>query len=457
VLPVTLVSQTPEPEEREPIGLYLLIDRSNSMADVAPQGMAKIDYARRAALAVLDQLMPQDLVGAIAFDSEPYELGALAPVAEARAALTSKIRKLHPGGGTDFLDALAQAGRALAAAGPPVRHIVLLTDGDTNRHSEEHDAVLAELRRANVSVTAIRIGSETVNLELLRSIAHATSGEFHHVTDMETLPQLMIRDTQRKMDASADRHDARARLVDPGSVLADLAERDLPPVARWAITRAKPGAEVRLVVEAGTRQDPLVVTWQYELGRVAVVPLDFQAGAAGWATWPGFASFVGRLVLWAAPHGLAGDRHVEVRRTRAGTEIRVATVEDTTDSPVVTLAGQDLVLRQRGRRRFAAVMPTLPAGPVHAELHDAAGTRTPLDLVVPGGATSGREARAAGPATALLETLARATGGSMTPSPTTLLAARSGVTRESRPLTSALIPFALACVLADVALRRPGR
>src|SRR5439155_849646 len=77
VLPVELQSERPEPREREPIALYLLIDRSNSMGYASgpdlPYG-AKMEYAKRAALAVVGQLGPRDLVGAIAFDSQPYEL-----------------------------------------------------------------------------------------------------------------------------------------------------------------------------------------------------------------------------------------------------------------------------------------------------------------------------------------------------------------------------------------------
>src|SRR5262249_48180221 len=72
VLPVTLQSQRPEPKQREPIALYLLIDRSNSMgyasSEPAFQYGEKMEYAKRAALAVIDQLGPRDLVGATAFD-----------------------------------------------------------------------------------------------------------------------------------------------------------------------------------------------------------------------------------------------------------------------------------------------------------------------------------------------------------------------------------------------------
>ncbi|HXA55049.1 MAG TPA: VWA domain-containing protein, partial [Solirubrobacteraceae bacterium] len=169
VLPVALQSQRPEPREREPIALYILIDRSNSMGYASGPDLgygAKMEYAKRAALAVMDQLGPRDLVGAIAFDSEPYELGALLPLSEGRAPLTQKIRQLQYGGGTDFKEALALAHRSLIAAGRRVRHIILLTDGDTNRRAEDHDDLIAALARDDVTVTTIRIGDDLVNLDL---------------------------------------------------------------------------------------------------------------------------------------------------------------------------------------------------------------------------------------------------------------------------------------------------
>src|SRR5437867_5890697 len=61
VLPVELQSQRPEPKEREPIALYLLIDRSNSMGYASgpdlPYG-AKMEYAKRPAPALVDQPGP---------------------------------------------------------------------------------------------------------------------------------------------------------------------------------------------------------------------------------------------------------------------------------------------------------------------------------------------------------------------------------------------------------------
>jgi Mg-chelatase subunit ChlD len=306
LLPVELRSQAPEPKEREPIALELVIDRSNSMGfstrpDPTGEG-EKMEYARRAALAVLDQLGPRDLVGAIAFDSQPYELGPLAAVADGRDALAARIRTLRHGGGTDFKEALEIARRHLDDAPRAVRHVILLTDGDTNRRSDDHRDLIAALAGDGITVTAIRIGQDTGNVELLQQMARDTGGEFHHVTNAAALPQLMIRDTRRLVDAPGSLVNAPARIAHWGPMLAGLAEEELPRVARWATTNLKDDAELRLYLDAGSRRDPLLATWQYELGRVAVLPVDFQSGAAEWAGWDGFATLWAQLVLWARPH-----------------------------------------------------------------------------------------------------------------------------------------------------------
>src|SRR5262249_62152075 len=75
LLPVELLSQEPEPKEREPIALELVIDRSNSMGystrpDPSGEG-EKMEDDRRGALAGLDQPGPPDLSRAIAFHPPP--------------------------------------------------------------------------------------------------------------------------------------------------------------------------------------------------------------------------------------------------------------------------------------------------------------------------------------------------------------------------------------------------
>jgi Ca-activated chloride channel homolog len=463
VLPVTLRAQSPEPDEREPIALYIVIDRSNSMGYASSQPTLhngeKMAYAKRAALAVLDQLGARDLVGTIAFDSQPYELGPLAPAGESRAALATNIQQIQYGGGTDFKEALDIARRSLIESGRSVRHIILLTDGDSNRSAEDHAEVIAALARAEITVTSIRIGSDTINLDLLDAISRATGGTFHHVADVQQLPQLMIRDAQRLMGRAPERRERQPRLGDAGTVFAGIAEEELPTVSRWALVHTKHGAEVRLYVEDGEVRDPLLVTWQYELGRVAVVPLDFQGGASSWPTWRGFAKLWTQLAEWAARRGLGADRHLEAARRRDGTRIRLDTLGDDAGPFVLRIDGGDeILLRQTGPRTFAATVPNLRPGLHPAVLVSsggAAGPKTePVDLMVPTTADSGRELRASAPNLGLLRDVARVTGGAVEPALDAVLRARPGVRHETIALDWLLIPLALALVLGDVAVRR---
>ena len=383
LLPVRLQSQTPEPREREPIALYLVIDRSNSMGyatgDTGFPSGEKMEYAKRAALAVLEQLAPSDLVGAIAFDSAPYELGPLLPAAEGRPNLAARIRALQYGGGTDFKEALEIALRQLLETNRRVRHLILLTDGDTNRRADDHALLVGAYARAEISITTIRIGSDTVNLDLLSTISRTTGGEFHHVENVHALPQLMIRDTQRLIDTAANRRERRAHLGDAGPILAGLPETSLPAVARWAVTRPKAGAEVRVYVEAEGRRDPLLATWQYRLGRAAAVPLDFQAQAAGWAAWRGFGKLWAQLALWAASPALP-ERRLEAVHRPEGTLVRLYAGADDTAPLALRLPGRaDVPFRPTGRRRFAALVPNLAPG-LHSG-HLLAGAREDAVLV----------------------------------------------------------------------------
>jgi hypothetical protein len=303
-------------------------------------------------------------------------------------------------------------------------------------------------------VTAIRIGSDAVNLELLERIARETGGEFHHVEDVQSLPQLMVRDAQQLIDTAANRHESRVYVGDGGPVLAGIADDELPSVTGWAITRPKPGAELRLYVESGERQDPVLATWQYRLGRVAVLPIDFQAGGARWPVWSGFTQLWSQLALWAAPHALPGEWHLEARRVRDGAVVSLQAVGDGGGPFRLRLPEHGEVwLHGTGRRRFSGFVPGLGAG-LHAAVLVSGTREQPLELMVGEATASGRESRVREPNLKLLGTIAVRTGGRVAPAPHALLAARPGVVRRALPLEKWLIPLALLLVLGDVAARR---
>jgi Ca-activated chloride channel family protein len=320
-LPVTFQPQPPPPS-REPIAVYLLIDRSNSMSYnsryPAVRDGERIHYAKQAAIALLNQLDDTDYAGVIAFDSEPYVLGHLRPLAEQRDELTARVQRLEPGGGTDFKEALEIAEREIDQSGIAVREVILLTDGDTNRQYHDHDQEMADYAKDGIPVSTIRIGPDLENLRLLQDFAHATGGVFYRVEDITKLPQLLVHLTH---EAENFKWHERSHIEfgNRSMILSGITSRELPPLDFFAMTQAKDGAEVPLLIRKGPHSAPLLATWQYELGRSAVFSADPDSlGSLAWIRWQRYSQFWSQLVSWVAREGDSGPFSLRVRDSNDG-------------------------------------------------------------------------------------------------------------------------------------------
>ena len=62
--------------------------------------------------------------------------------------------------------------------------------------------------QAGISVTTIRIGDDTVNLTLLNDISSRTGGQFYHVENVETLPELLLKDTSQAVAQAPRREES---------------------------------------------------------------------------------------------------------------------------------------------------------------------------------------------------------------------------------------------------------
>lgn len=468
VLPVRIESQPPPRQERAPLSLFLVLDRSNSMGYHVHKRLersdseSKLAYAKRAALSLIDQLRDTDSVGVIAFDSQMYEVAPLRPLTENRAWLEANIPRIVPGGGTDFYDALEHARRAFVAAKAAAPHIILLTDGDTNRAAAEHEPLIAALAAAKVPVTTIRIGEDTVNLEFLKSISERTGGRFYYVEDASRLPALLLEDTMRTWQ-QASRQPVRyaARLRSPSQLLRDIDAGALPDLSSYASTRLKPEARSLLEVRTGERTEPLLAVWNYGLGRVAVFTTSFSNGAEGWLTWPNFGTFCERLVRWVARPRAPADLNLAIERRAQALQLRLETGPEWSLADVrgrLTRGEQalDVPFSPEGTHRATAAVPVFEGW---AELtvwfrndNQATGERR-FAVYAPGTEDSaGEEPRPAN--RALLETLATATGGAFEATPAKV-AARSG---SGRSLIVSLqwlwLPLAMLAFVADAILRR---
>ncbi len=468
LLPVGIERQEPKRRARLPLSLFLVIDRSSSMTGglrADQMRPSRISYAREAALALLEQLEDRDWVGAAAFDTETSPLANLAPLTENRDELAARIAGLVPSGGTDFKDAVELAVRQLVAGPAQSRHIILLTDGASIRPRSEHDPLIAELAASDVTVTSIRIGEDAEGFDLIESISSSTGGNFHHVTDSDSLPDLMIREARRT--ARRDEETAGPGAIRPMvrregiEALGSLRTADLPPLRAFADVPLRDGAEEWLGVDLAEKSAPILAAWQIGLGRVVV----FTGNPSRlWQTWEKSRSFWSQLVRWTG-RATSDDEVRVVRRSSDGTEeIEIETFDRHPDTGLAVRlfdrAGGSREVRPiaASPRRYTIGLSGAPALEPRIEIDLERGGRPafirdawlPLEASPP--ALS--EDPLAEPDRSLLREIARRTGGAIDATPARILRREPAERRSTQPLGRALLLAAFVLLLTDIALRQ---
>ncbi|MEO6574339.1 MAG: VWA domain-containing protein [Polyangiaceae bacterium] len=175
---------------RTPVDLALVIDTSGSM-----QG-AKIENARAAARAMVENLADGDIVSIDTFNDEAKPL--VAPTAlssTTRASLLSQIAELKVGGSTNMFDGLAlgEAHVARAPASHAVRRVVVISDGIANVGPSSPEALgqLAERGvRFHAQITSLGVGAD-YDERTLNALAVRSSGRLYHLSEPKEMTAML--------------------------------------------------------------------------------------------------------------------------------------------------------------------------------------------------------------------------------------------------------------------------
>ena len=467
-LPIMFRPQPPPPA-REPIAVYLCIDRSNSMSYnsryPAVRDGERIRYAKQAAIALLRQLDDTDYAGVIAFDSQPYVLSRLRPLGDDRDSLEKRIERLEPGGGTDFKDSLEIAEREILSSGIAVRQVILITDGDTNRQYHDHDALIADYADKHIPVSTIRIGPDLANLRLLEDFAQATGGIFYRVEDIEKLPQLLVRLTRKAMNRE-EHTQIRLELDSRSSILNGISRQEIPPLEYFATTEPKDGARTAIMIHRGDKSAPLLASWAYGLGRSVVFTGDPDSLASlSWIRWDRYAEFWSQIVNWAARPGDSGPFNLRIGDAPGG-GLRIVAEQAQAASATdlvcrITSADKafDVAMTQAGGSVYRGDTGPLARGKYVVTLMRKARDTEQVLLsrqfaVVGAPPADAAELKIRPPNLALLRTIAAGTHGEFDAAPEEIVR-RSGATVITHSSAApGLIPIAIVLVLAEVIVRR---
>ena len=267
------------PRTPEGTTVVLILDKSSSMEG------KKMELARLSAIGVVDNLRPIDQVGVLIFDNS-FQWAVPIRKADNPAQIKRLIAGVTPDGGTQIAPALSEAFRQIRQIKSVYRHIVLLTDGI----SEEGDSMAISREAVNAQVTISTVGlGQDVNRAYLEKVATTAKGKSYFVLEMSNLEQLLLRDVMEHTGSSAVEKPVTVAVVRQAEMLEDAGIAKAPPLLGYLKFIAKAQAETLLQVDG---KEPLLVRWQYGLGRAAVFTSDAKARwASNWVDWPGYDRF----------------------------------------------------------------------------------------------------------------------------------------------------------------------
>jgi uncharacterized protein YegL len=303
------------------VALLLVIDTSGSMAGT------KLLMAQQSAIAAAGALAPSDRVSVYAFDDDAREIAAFQDAVDL-PSLYRRIAGLRADGGTNFFPALKAGYRKILEQPCGIRHVVLLTDGETRpavfRDLVEHGA------SQGVTLSTIAVGDDADG-NLLALLAGWGRGKMYLARDPARLPEVVTLDTRRftterrdrakkdrpKVDAedlpappadapAADRGkptepkpreapvSRRPHVATSAAFLAGLASSQWPALAFAETTPARAVSQVVLAWDDGA---PALTLGRAGLGRVAVISAGAaSADATEFRRWPAASQFLAQLV-----------------------------------------------------------------------------------------------------------------------------------------------------------------
>ncbi|MEW6724645.1 MAG: VWA domain-containing protein [Bacillota bacterium] len=437
------------------LGLVLVIDKSGSMGG-GSAGLTKMDLAKEAALRATEILGEQDQVGVIAFDST-YRWVVPLQSSDDLVGIQNLIASIRADGGTNIYPGLAAAYQALRTADTKLRHIILLTDGQSATGGD-YEELTADMREAGITLSTVAVGQDA-DTALMSRLAELGEGRYYYTNQLAAIPRIFTKETILANRSYLVNASFVPALAAPSAIIEPLLERGVAPLTGYVATSPKAAATVVLVSH---QDEPILATWQYGLGRsVAWTPDASGRWSALWLTGAGYQSFWSNLVAWTLPSVETDGTSVVVTSEAGRGCITLEThhLEEGTGRSMARVIGPDLAVQEvelvasgpglyRGDFDASApgayLLQVVQGDPANPALSRTAGTVVPYSP----------EYRRSGVDQHYLTQLAVAGGGSVLMSPAESFS--DNLPRTSGQLPLARLLLALAAVLwpVDVAVRK---
>jgi Ca-activated chloride channel family protein len=459
--PVMPVTMKPPQHKEKKRALILIIDKSGSMGR-----NDKLTYAKAAAETVTKTLKDNDLIAVIGFDSQPFVVIPLQSVAQSRPYLNQMIDRLVAHGTTYLIPALREAERSLGGSGAQVKHVVIITDGETGGTAEMYYDLVSRMHHdSGATISTIAIG-HAANVDLLQAIAKYGGGAYYQTDSPQNLPELFVEDFHAHggettmVEKDFVPHSAR-----PDAILKDLAGRAMPALKGYVSTEIKPNANMSMFVDRGGTREPVIASWKYGSGKALAVTTDASGRWSGpWVSANVFQPLWDRLLAWMTPQ-TAAEPKIDVALGYNSGRINLKLTDYSAQAANASHLATVVVTRPDGSKGETPLIENVPGelsgsieapapGNYYFEVRSGAGKDRkfpPLAYTV--SASVNAEMPRPEPNYGLLEHLASATGGRLNPTADEVATARPTIERRVSE-NQILIVAAMIIMIGEALVRR---
>lgn len=285
ILPVDM--RPPARLEMPHVALLFVIDKSGSMG-AGSDGNTKLDLAKAAAIAAADIMNPADQVGIIAFDAGWDWALPFRQVGKGEW-ISEKLASLQSDGGTDLYKAMLEAYRAIAGKEAAIKHVIVLSDGLTDK--ADFQTLIQKMARGGITVSTVSVGNDA-DVQLMADIAKTGKGRGYVALDPQTIPQIFTAETLLIARDLLIEKTVTPIIVAPTGPLKGITQGDLPALRGYVLTYPKARSELLMRAD----KDPLLVSWRYGLGQVMAFTSDLSGRwGRDWVGWPEFPQWVSQL------------------------------------------------------------------------------------------------------------------------------------------------------------------
>ncbi|WP_224361382.1 VWA domain-containing protein [Hyalangium versicolor] len=321
VLPVSL--ELREEQRRTAVAMSVLMDCSCSMGATVPDGRTKMEVAAEGVVGALTLLNEKDEASVDMVDTDSHEIFSMSPVSEG-LPLNEVARGFSGGGGIYVGEALRQGKKQILQSEKATRHVLLFSDAADSEEPDDYKATIAALRRENVTVSVIGLGTPAdSDAKLLQEVASLGGGRIYFAQDAMSLPRIFSQETITV---------ARSAFVDVPtsmegapdlSLLGKLSPQGLPQAGGYNLTYLKPRANVALRT-LDENAAPLLAMWPRGAGRSVAFMAEVDGQFSGeLRQWSGLRAALESMVRWSMEGGGKSEGEAVARAERQGNVLRV--------------------------------------------------------------------------------------------------------------------------------------